>query len=162
MKAVASTLILAVSFAGSSFALAAPAATPLSEAPAATPSSSPQEPSGLEALGHQMKGYEIYSWQEPLGTWHFALLIGTNRLKSSEEIKAAAITERELRSRLERLPPREEMFWCVSRATPNMQPPLENPPRPIANSVRELAHRRGLQLFICDASKSTPAPTNPL
>ena len=32
-----------------------------------------------------MKGYELYTWQEG-GQWYFALLEGTNRLKTDEEI----------------------------------------------------------------------------
>jgi hypothetical protein len=36
-----------------------------------------------------MKGYELYSWREKSsGDWYFALLPGTNRLKTYDEITA--------------------------------------------------------------------------
>ena len=38
-------------------------------------------------FGESMKGYELYSWQEG-NTWKFSLLVGTNREKSLDEIKA--------------------------------------------------------------------------
>jgi hypothetical protein len=37
-----------------------------------------------------MKGWELYIWQED-GNTCFALLMGTNRLKSDEEISKAAV-----------------------------------------------------------------------
>lgn len=41
--------------------------------------------SGLSALPHSMKGYELYSWQEGK-EWRFTLITGTNRLKGYEEV----------------------------------------------------------------------------
>jgi len=35
-----------------------------------------------------MKGYELYSWRVR-GVWNFALLVGTNRLKSRQEVRAS-------------------------------------------------------------------------
>jgi hypothetical protein len=37
-----------------------------------------------------MKGWEVYAWQEN-GQSHFALLVGTNRLKTADEIAKAAV-----------------------------------------------------------------------
>jgi hypothetical protein len=34
-----------------------------------------------------MKGWELYSWQKPEG-WCYALVMGTNRIKTYEEISA--------------------------------------------------------------------------
>ena len=39
----------------------------------------------IESLPGSMKGYELYSWQEEDG-WHFALITGTNRNKTIDEI----------------------------------------------------------------------------
>lgn len=38
----------------------------------------------------RFKGVELYSWKTKDGDWKFALLEGTNRLKSIDEIKSAA------------------------------------------------------------------------
>ena len=35
-----------------------------------------------------MKGFELYSWQAE-GEWHFALVVGTNRSKTHEEIASS-------------------------------------------------------------------------
>jgi hypothetical protein len=34
---------------------------------------------------HEMKGYEIYSWPEGKD-WYFSILVGTNRIKTYEEV----------------------------------------------------------------------------
>jgi hypothetical protein len=39
----------------------------------------------IKQLPHSMKGYELYSWQVE-GQWHFTLITGTNRNKTTEEI----------------------------------------------------------------------------
>jgi hypothetical protein len=36
----------------------------------------------------RLKGVELYSWRDSKGDWVFALLSGTNRLKTAEEVKA--------------------------------------------------------------------------
>lgn len=42
------------------------------------------------ATSPMFKGVELYSWQDPATrSWRFALLPGTNRSKTSEEIKGA-------------------------------------------------------------------------
>src|SRR5262249_19025730 len=102
-------------------------------------------PAARSELPHFLKGYEIYSWQEPHDHWHFALLGGTNRLKSPSEISSAAISEAELRSRLAKLPALEDVAWCPP-AELKMQPPLEIPPKQIVDSLLELAHRLNIHL----------------
>jgi hypothetical protein len=37
----------------------------------------------------RFKGVELYSWKDKEGNWVFALLNGTNRLKTAEEVKGA-------------------------------------------------------------------------
>jgi len=41
-------------------------------------------------LPRSFKGYELYSWQDKAGSWHYALLSGTNRIKTAEEVVTAA------------------------------------------------------------------------
>lgn len=36
-------------------------------------------------IPHEMKGYEIYSWPEG-NSWHFSVMVGTNRLKTYAEV----------------------------------------------------------------------------
>jgi hypothetical protein len=60
-----------------------------------------------------MKGYELYTWQED-GQWYFALLEGTNRLKTDAEIQAAARYlngAQDLQDSLKRLVPGQTVIW---------------------------------------------------
>ena len=68
---------------------------------------------GHDQNGLSMKGYELYSW--PAGQdWDFALMIGTNRLKTLEEIKSPDQTLHgieAIKTALRELPPNEQVFW---------------------------------------------------
>lgn len=86
-----------------------------------------QEAVNLSAasLPHSAKGYELYSW--PVGDdWHYTLMIGTNRLKTFEEITSdEAIVNEDgwvkitvtgtdaLKAVVDHLPADEEIFWVV-------------------------------------------------
>src|SRR5436853_1330149 len=65
------------------------------------------------APAQAMKGYELYSWKVK-GRWHYALLTGTNRAKSYDEITSPA-SERvgmaALMAEMEKLARGEEVFW---------------------------------------------------
>jgi hypothetical protein len=66
-----------------------------------------------EAAQHSMKGYELYSWRTN-GDWYFSLLMGTNRLKTREEISAPKnrlSSVRALKEKLQQLPKGEEVIW---------------------------------------------------
>jgi hypothetical protein len=81
-------------------------------------------------LPHSMKGYELYSWVEE-GDWHFTLLMGTNRMKTEEEItsgdsqgdvvaehglvRVSVVEVEKVKVLLSGLPPGEEMIWRGSR-----------------------------------------------
>ena len=88
-----------------------------------------------------MKGYELYSWQEG-DEWKFALLVGTNREKTLEEIKAGetalhgvdALTEA-----LEQMPSGQYITWS-SRET------LSFPPQDIIEQIEEVCAEHGLIL----------------
>jgi hypothetical protein len=106
--------------------------------------------------GHSMKGWEIYSWQEPSGDWLYALVIGTNRLKGEVEIRSAAVTEQVLRRQLEELPARESVFLHCAKnpPAPQLSPfrdlVLERPPKEVLDSLAELGSQRGLEISFCD------------
>jgi hypothetical protein len=93
-----------------------------------------------------MKGYELYSWYGEDAQWGYALLIGTNRLKSFEEITAPAAvisSVAELRSRLAQLPRSGEIVWIAWT-----DERLALPPEPVIESVIQACKRFGLQLTI--------------
>lgn len=88
-----------------------------------------------------MKGYELYSWQEN-NQWNFSLLVGTNREKTLEEIKASDTTLRgidALTSALEQMPSGQHITWS-SRET------LSFPPDDIIEQVKRDCEDKGLIL----------------
>ena len=79
----------------------------------------------MASLPKAMKGYELYSWSVG-GEWQFALLLGTNRLKSVDEIMAPSNTigsVAELQARLAQLAPGEEIVWLTWTDDRLMLPP---------------------------------------
>ena len=94
-------------------------------------------------LGESMKGYELYSWQEG-SQWTFSLLVGTNREKTLEEIKSAAILLSgvdELKSVLETIPSGQYITWS-SRET------LAFPPDDLLKQIEQTCEDQGLILNI--------------
>lgn len=84
-----------------------------------------------------MKGWELYSWRQD-ETWAFALLPGTNRLKTQDEVKAASVVGAEALSlKVSSLANGEEIFW-VQKGDPRAVavPDSELPPDPILSQVR--------------------------
>ena len=96
---------------------------------------------------HAMKGYELYSW-EAEQAWHFSLLVGTNRLKTDEEVRAhgVAVTGVEdLKVKLGELAEGEEVFWLVSRI-----PGYSLPPPAAIGEVQAFCRQRGIKLDVED------------
>lgn len=90
-----------------------------------------------------MKGWELYSW-ESSGTWSFALVQGTNRLKTSEEIFSERVVGlAHLKGELCRLAQGEAVFWLRNRVPGTSMPPPE-----IVLQIKEYCREFGLVLQI--------------
>jgi hypothetical protein len=92
-----------------------------------------------------MKGYELYSWRIR-GQWHFALLVGTNRLKSRGEINSPQVRVRgveALKSKLSRLAEGEDVSWVEGRV-----PGAVLPPERIIEEVKGYCDRQGIRLRV--------------
>ena len=116
-----------------------------------------------DALPHSMKGYELYSWQEE-GQWHFALLTGTNRNKTLEEVvfnddivavdgwvHIRVVGVDALNAVLRRLPQDEYVFWLADLRTDEATQgdvTLALPPEPIITAIREHAAQCGLEFVV--------------
>ena len=109
-------------------------------------SASPGEPGANEAgLPKSMKGYELYSWQED-GDWRFALVAGTNRQKTYEEITepgVVSLTTGALEFKLDSLPAGELVFWSADRVPKTLMPSHD-----IVEQVTGYCRQLGLQLQI--------------
>jgi hypothetical protein len=90
-----------------------------------------------------MKGYELYSWQEG-NQWRFSLLVGTNRLKTVDEIKAADTFLPDvdtLIARLKKVPAGQYVTWTSGET-------LAFPPDTILRQVEKVCTDQGLTLSI--------------
>lgn len=96
-------------------------------------------------LPHAMKGYELYSWYEGAG-WQYALVVGTNRLKTYDEVAARAVRVEgidALKDELSRLPEGEQVFWSAGRV-----PGTTHPPAQTVNAVRTFCDQNGIRLEV--------------
>ncbi len=85
----------------------------------------------VESLPQSMKGYELYSWSQD-GRWHFALMTGTNRNKTLEEVISSedivseagevrihVVGVNAAKAALGKLRTGEEVFWLAQPRTWN-------------------------------------------
>jgi hypothetical protein len=93
---------------------------------------------------HSMKGWELYSWQDQ-ESWKFSILIGTNRNKKLEEIKAPAVmlhSLKELEQALSELAKDQYITWF----NPPAFPELSLPPVVTIEEIRAWCKTFGLYL----------------
>jgi hypothetical protein len=111
------------------------------------------------ALHESSKGYELYSWQEG-DEWHFTLITGTNRNKTSEEVLSReplvtaegwahvhAIGVEELKTALSMLPEGEDVFW-FPQFNGDGGEAITLPPQSIIEAVTLHSARCGLNLSV--------------
>jgi hypothetical protein len=120
----------------------------------------------IGAILPSAKGWDLYSWQER-NEWHFALMIGTNRLKTIDEIISIVNTEAHfhvigveaINSLISRVSPENEPIVWLSRpqelysqANPTTgensykSVKFSFPPQEILNNILENAKNRGVIL----------------
>lgn len=100
-----------------------------------------------------MKGYELYSW--PAGQdWDFALMIGTNRVKTLEEIKSPEQTlhgVEAIRTALRELSASEQVFWIGPGWLQQSQmasADIAIPPASIRDEITGLCSQLGIRLTV--------------
>ena len=87
-----------------------------------------------------MKGAELYCWQTDTGEWNYALLVGTNVIKTDDTIRAQSNTITSLdalKARLAVLAEGEWLSWGRNY-------PL--PPEEIQKEIRNYCNTRGIKL----------------
>jgi hypothetical protein len=117
----------------------APILAELRQLKAASAMAAPPQP------GLATKGIELHSWQESHGgAWRFALLPGTNRSKSIDEIRAPATRiddVEELKARLATLAAGEYVTWILRYEN-------SSSPQPLIDDVARFARARSLHLTV--------------
>jgi len=119
--------------------------------------------SPVNTLPHSLKGYELYSWPVN-GLWHFALVTGTNRDKTLDEIISTEnIVSAEgwvhvhmvgldaLITMLSRVPQNELVSWLGklrSEQTPQHGVEITLPASSIIDAVKQRAAESGINLMV--------------
>jgi len=96
-------------------------------------------------IPESMKGYELYSWQVQ-DAWYFALVVGTNRLKTYEEVSSPETRVKgleALKSEVDKLPGGEQVLWSTQRVPNTTLLPDE-----MIDEIRAYCEQRGIQLDV--------------
>jgi hypothetical protein len=103
----------------------------------------PKNPLVPEPGIESMKGYELYSWEQD-GEWYFSILVGTNRKKTLDEIRATDATLKgmdELQASLESIPSGQSVTWFAPA-------PLAFPPEDRIRQIQQICKKQGIGLGI--------------
>ncbi len=110
---------------------------------------------GLDGGALSMKGYELYSWPAEQD-WNFALMVGTNRIKTLEEITSPQSTlhgVEALKTTLRALPAKEQVFWMGAHWLEQSQAAsgsIAIPPSPIRDEITTFCSQLGIKLTVDD------------
>jgi len=96
------------------------------------------------------KGMELYSWQSENGEWQYAVLVGTNRNKTLDEIQAALLDLHDVKVAIAQLAVGESLFWMnsVYDTSSGQTVNLPFPPDKVINELKEFAREKQVDLFI--------------
>jgi len=119
--------------------------------------------SPVSTLPHSLKGYELYSWPVN-GLWHFALITGTNRDKTLDEIISTeniisrdgwvhvhAVGLDAIKTLLARVPQNEYISWMGKLRSQQMLQDGVNialPASSVIDRIKEYAAEYGLNLTV--------------
>ena len=107
-------------------------------------------------IEHSVSGWELYSWKIE-DQWRYSILIGTNRLKTYEEVTTSKIVvtgEEELKEILRIFPEGENITWVgqgwLERCWQSNYKNLELPPEIIIEDIRQYCNGIKLILYVTD------------
>jgi len=92
-----------------------------------------------------LKGYELYSWHDEKKGWQFAVVTGTNELKTEKQVKGAATVftgSDKMLDGLKKLPKGASVVWS------HLISGFEYPPESEVKSIREAAKAAGIDLRV--------------
>jgi hypothetical protein len=104
-------------------------------------STDPDRPEPVSANKTSFKGWELYCWRRDR-EWAFALLIGTNRIKSDAEIEQARVGLDAVLAELSNLAKGQTVVLGHNRARNQL------PPQRIRRAILERCRTRGLETLL--------------
>lgn len=103
-----------------------------------------------------MKGWELYSWSDG-SEWYYSILVGTNRLKSCEEVitsEAIVAGTDSLKTALDKFPDGEFITWlgpgCLDASSDDNFGDLSLPPEETVNEIKQYCVENDLTLNVAD------------
>ena len=108
-----------------------------------TPAHTTPTVTSTSTQARSMKGYELYSWQMQ-GAWYFSLVVGTNRLKTFEEVSSPEVRMQgieALKRKLHTLAGGEQVFWLGQRV-----PGMDWPSDEMVDAIHAYCVERDIQL----------------
>jgi hypothetical protein len=107
-------------------------------------------------IEHSASGWELYSWNLE-DQWKYSILIGTNRLKTYEEVITSDILatgEEKLKEILKLFPKGENITWIgqgwLERCWQSGYKNLELPPEIILEDIKQYCNEMKLILYVTD------------
>ena len=94
------------------------------------------------------KGMELYSWQNQNGEWQYAILAGTNRNKTLEEVYATPLDLQDVKDTIAQMAVGESLFWMNQAADPSSQMvDLPFPPDVVIQEIKDFALAKQVELY---------------
>jgi diacylglycerol kinase (ATP) len=96
------------------------------------------------------KGMELYSWQGKNGEWQYAILNGTNRNKTLDEVQAAPLGLQSVKEAIGKMAVGESLFWMhnVFDARYGQMVVLPFPSEAVMHELQEFAREKQVDLYI--------------
>ena len=94
------------------------------------------------------KGMELYSWQNKTGAWQYAILVGTNRTKTLDEIQSAPLDLQDVKIAITHMAVGESLFWMNSVYDQGLSQTLSLPPKAVVDELMGFAHEKQVDLYI--------------
>ncbi|HSO13622.1 MAG TPA: diacylglycerol kinase family protein [Anaerolineales bacterium] len=96
------------------------------------------------------KGMELYSWQDENGLWQYAILAGTNRNKTLEEVQATPLDLQSVQIAITRMPAGESLFWMdsVYDARTGQSVTLPFPPGSVIDELTGFCREKQVDLYV--------------
>lgn len=109
-----------------------------------------QPPQASRAEQIAFKGMELYSWQNEDGGWQYAILVGTNRNKTLEEVQATPLDLQSVKTEIAQMAVGESFFWMnsVYDTRSNQTLNLPFPPDEVVHELLEFAREEQVDLYI--------------
>jgi diacylglycerol kinase len=107
-------------------------------------------PQAVRSEGTAFKGMELYSWQSEAGEWQYAILVGTNRNKTLEEVQVAPLDLSGAKEAIGRLAVGESLTWMRNTfdEQSGQMVTLPFPPEAVMDELQEFAREKGVDLYI--------------